>query len=158
MRTELYKRLAAVAADVPYLRKDATNAHFQYSYVSEAKVKADLRASLARNGLVLVGCEARVQPGSTATNAAVEASLEIACVEGGPSVRFGGAGGDADKGGKAVMKALAAAIKYALTTGFLIPTGDDPEANREADELAAEAPKTKARTKRAAGADDGADW
>jgi hypothetical protein len=55
---------------------------------------------------------------------------------------FEGVGGAADVrykgdtptacGDKAVMKATAAAVKYALTTGFLIATGDDPEADGDA--------------------------
>ena len=36
-------------------------------------------------------------------------------------------GAGEDKGDKAIYKAITGALKYILTTSFLIPTGDDPE-------------------------------
>ena len=42
---------------------------------------------------------------------------------------------------KAAYKAATGALKYALLTGFLIPTGDDPEADASTDQQIAAAAK-----------------
>ncbi len=143
----LGERLAAVAGRLTYLSKDKRNDHHKYSYVSEAKVKAEMRAAFAAEGLVLYGVRASALHGSTPTAAVVEVILEVGMADDPRGFRseFAGVGGDHDKSGKAVMKAMAAAIKYALTTGFLVPTGDDPEANREADELGQGGPAAASR-------------
>jgi hypothetical protein len=52
-------------------------------------------------------------------------------LSGEPGVVFTGVGAGTDSSDKAPMKACAAALKYALTSGFLIATGDDPEDDGE---------------------------
>jgi hypothetical protein len=47
--------------------------------------------------------------------------------ETGETLSFQSIGTGADSGDKAAYKAATGALKYALLTGFLIPTGDDPE-------------------------------
>ena len=53
---------------------------------------------------------------------------------------FQSIGTGADSGDKAPYKATTGAIKYALLTAFLIPTGDDPE-NDSGDRVVVEAAK-----------------
>lgn len=150
----LGERLRAVAARLPFFGKDGYNDHHKYKYVSEARVKQAVRDALAAEGLLITDVRVDVLPGSTPTAAMVKVSLLVGDGVGfGPAARFEGVGGDQDKSGKAVMKATAAAIKYALTTAFLVPTGDDPEANKEADEIGRgnAAPKGRRRATKAAG-------
>lgn len=145
----LGERLAAVAARLPFFGKDGYNDHHKYNYVSEARVKQAVRDALAAEGLLITAVRVDVLPGSTPTAAVVKVTLYVGdgC---GLAARFEGVGGDQDKSGKAVMKATAAAIKYALTTAFLVPTGDDPEANKEADEIGRGAAPKRGGGRRAA--------
>jgi hypothetical protein len=155
----LLQRLADAVAEINTVAKDGYNDHHGYAYATEAGVKRALRGALGRHGLVVAGVQMDAG-NSTPTSAVVKVRICIGLASDDKSagVAFEGVACDQDKSGKAVMKAVAGAVKYALTTMGLVPTGDDPEANREADELAQEGKGTKARTKRAAGADDGADW
>jgi hypothetical protein len=54
--------------------------------------------------------------------------------ESGETISFQSIGTGADSGDKAAYKAATGALKYALLTGFLIPTGDDPEADVKTDD------------------------
>lgn len=131
----LHEKLLRAAARLEYLSKDGRNDFQNYKYVSEAKVKAAVRAALAAEGLIVRGVTMGVMTNSTPLSAVVTVCVTIS--DGSQSVSFDGVGGDSDKSGKAVMKATAAAVKYALTTGFLIATGDDPEASKDGKSTAA---------------------
>ena len=149
VRVAFVERLRAAASKLSVLAKDAHNDHFGYDYTSEASVKRAVRAVLAECGLAITDVNVTALPGVTPTCAVVEVRL---CVEDGSGncAYFAGIAGDQDKSGKAVMKAEAGAFKYALLQGFAIPTGDDPEANREADAMGAAAKaETKPRTRKA---------
>lgn len=160
----LGERVAAAAARLSHLSKDGYNDHHKYKYVSEAAVKRAVRDALAAEGLFIQQVDVSASDNTTPTAAVVLVQLSVACVATpAQAYTFEGIGGDQDKSGKAVMKATAAAIKYALTTAFLIPTGDDPEANKEADEIGRAAPKvrkqgTAVKVAAATNADAATDW
>jgi hypothetical protein len=63
----------------------------------------------------------------------VEVELEYAFfdVESGESLKGHFTGHGSDRSDKALYKAITGAIKYILTTTFLIPTGDDPEEEKQ---------------------------
>jgi hypothetical protein len=52
----------------------------------------------------------------------------------GETISFQSIGTGADSGDKAAYKAATGALKYALLTVFLIPTGDDPESDSKTDD------------------------
>lgn len=137
------EKLRRAAAALSFLTKDGHNDHHDYDYASEASVKRRVRATLAEHGLLVMRVECETQPGSTPTAAVVHTRVYIGDADNlnVQWVDFAGVGGDQDKSGKAVMKAEAAAYKYALVQGFMIPTGDDPEGNPEADAMGAARPK-----------------
>lgn len=152
--SKLGAALLKLAGMVGWLVKDGRNDHHGYPYVSEANVKATLRKPMAECGLVLAGVHVQASDNSTPTAAVVHVELRVALADDlSAGVVFQGVGGDQDKSGKAVMKATAAAIKYALTTMVLAPTGDDPEADVEADRMGAEQPRKARGSRKAAAAD-----
>ncbi len=123
------ERLAAAAASLSYLEKKGFNSHFKYKFVSEADVKAAVKTALAEHGLVLQ--LVRYSPIGECTGKSAVLSCEVRITSTDASSEgeavYSGIGGGSDSSDKAPMKACAAALKYALTSGFLIPTGDDPE-------------------------------
>lgn len=124
---EIIKAIAAVRAAVPYLQKDAKNAHFQYAYVSEGQVLGRVREAMGEAGLVII-------PNVTATEhhekGLVSASMEFELVHSSgkawpEKIKWVGMGQDTqDKG---VAKAATSGLKYFLLKLFMIETGDDPD-------------------------------
>jgi hypothetical protein len=68
----------------------------------------------------------------------------------GETISFQSVGTGADSGDKAAYKAATGALKYALLTGFLIPTGDDPEADLATDRVVEAAKKIFGDTEKVA--------
>src|SRR5690606_34885912 len=83
---------------------------------------------------VMAGSQARIVRMSDDMKSAVASvTLRIVDTESAEEIQVSGLGQGSDKGDKAVMKAVTAAVKYALSTGFLISWGDDPEADSGVD-------------------------
>lgn len=131
------KKMLAIMAACSYIQKDKRNDFHKYNYASEAAIKTALHKAMVDNGIIpqfdiLEVCEQRQlmdkegRPGKewlTTIRVAYKFSDidSQECIEG----TFLGSGVDnADKG---IYKAVTGAIKYILTSQFLIPTGDDPE-------------------------------
>jgi hypothetical protein len=137
--TTFAEKLLSVMADVSYLQKKGKNEHFKYSFVQEAQVKEAVSAALRKHGLFLD--EVTYAPlGDAAGKACTLVCQVVISDDEGRKVRYCGVGAGTDSGDKAPMKACAAALKYALTSGFLIATGDDPEADAKTDEPRGSAP------------------
>lgn len=111
--------------DVGYIQKDKKNAHQGYTYASEKAIKESLHNALVKHGVIfqLSTSDPRVENGVTWINCA----YAFHDVESGESVTgiFLGSGSARDEKGH--YAAVTGAIKYILTSIFLIPTGDDPE-------------------------------
>jgi hypothetical protein len=144
-------KLSAASADLAYLQKDKESP-MKYSYVSEAAVKAAVNPVLVKHGLFIAGTTYELLQFSFGENAKnqnvcmclVRATVIIGDTDTNSVVSYQGLGIAVDKGDiKTVMKAEAAALKYALTSAFLISTGDDPEADQVDDEPA---PRTNGKT------------
>lgn len=133
----LYQKLWAVMSDCGYIRKDKENSFHRYKYASEAAIKEKLHESLVKHRLLflpsIVEFTERVGMGKDGKESLTVAKVMFrfvdidsgACESG----TFYGTGIDnADKG---MYKACTGALKYILTSWFLIPTGDDPEAEHE---------------------------
>ena len=134
----LEARLHKAASAVRFIAKTGWNDHFKYAFVSEADVKRCVGDAIRDAGLVVTATDFEILKDETYLKkdkpyhrVTVKVSIQIASVDGGEVVVFSGLGTGVDGEDKAVYKAMAGAVKYALTTGFLIATGDDPEASTE---------------------------
>lgn len=121
------ERLHAAMADLEYLEKKGYNKHFDYHFVQEADVKAAVSKALRAHGLVLSNVEYTPLGECTGKAATLRCEVCISDLARTEFVSYAGVGAGTDSSDKAPMKACAAALKYALTSGFLIATGDDPE-------------------------------
>jgi hypothetical protein len=130
----LYRKLAAVLAAVDRIEKDKENTGGGgYKYASEKVIKETFHPLFATHRILLVPAIAEllhVTPpaqGKTSYISTMRYTFELLDLDSGGSLSLQIilSGGDSlDKG---PTKALTGAIKYALTTLFLVPTGDDPE-------------------------------
>jgi hypothetical protein len=105
----LYQKISQVMRDVEYLSKDdkVEFGNTKYKAISEEKVTSTIRASLIKNGLVIIPIEQ--EAGRVGNISTVNTKYKII---------------DIDKG---VGKAMTYAYKYLLLRTFAIPTGEDPD-------------------------------
>lgn len=121
------EKLVAVGEAIGTLEKSGYNNYHDYNYLTESDVKRAVGKALRAFGLYVESVVHEVLPGSDFTHAMVRTTVVIS--DGDNCITSTGVGSASDKGDKSFMKAEAAALKYALTSLFLIPTGDDPEAD-----------------------------
>lgn len=130
----IYQKLHAVMTDVAYIQKDKKNDHFKYRYASEAAIKEKVHDALVKHGLVFMPTAVKkVRHEGQITTISMEYCFFD--IEDGERVCGSIEGDGQDSADKGAWKALTGCIKYALTSTFLIATGDDPEQD--------EAPVTK---------------
>ena len=164
---KILKKLHKIMTEIGYIQKDARNPHHGYTYASERAIKTAVQKALVNNGVLFkleimsskpIELPQLITKRGTETPSAtvLECGYAFYDVESGES--FGGhfvSSGPArdDKGHWA---AVTNAIKYILTSTFLIPTGDDAEsevnhpANGSGEREAAPAKsKTKAKAEAA---------
>jgi len=141
----IYKKLHAIMGEANYIQKSGENKFHGYKYASEADIKDKLHGLFVKHGVVFnvsIANQLSVQIHNTSKGAAqyrttVTLAYRFIDVEDGSTMEgtFEGAGVDGED--KGVYKATTGALKYCLTTTFVIPTGDDPEsANGDAPERA----------------------
>lgn len=125
--SNVYKKIHKVMQDVEYLQKDdkVSFGNTSYKAISEEKVTSAIRASLVKNGLVIVPVEQEHFKDGTLTT--VNVKYQITCVETGEYVVAVSSGTGADTQDKGVGKAMTYAYKYLLLRTFAIPTGEDPD-------------------------------
>ena len=147
------EKLLALYARVAYMQKKGFNAHFKYKFLGEADVKAAVSAACQELGLVLSRVDAMPLGDITPKSAVIQVTVTIRDAvtvithgyEDTEHITLSGIGAGVDSGDKGPMKAMAAALKYALTTGLLIATGDDPENDVSTDKDSFEAITEKLR-------------
>lgn len=120
------------------LKKDGHNSFHNYDYVTEASVKAAVGPALREAGLYISSVTHTII--QTGDFSKVLCYTEVVVTDGASEARSGALGSGSDKGDKAAYKAMAGGLKYALTSLFLIPTGDDAEADEGTDKAAAKQP------------------
>ena len=136
----LAAKLAEVMLAVSHVEKRGVNDFHKYKYATEADVAAAVRKELAQRCVIMipnlvdyVEREMTTQKGQTEYVSRV--TMEYTLIDGETderlSFRMPGAG--QDRGDKGLFKAVTGSEKYALLKLFLLPTGDDPEADAEAD-------------------------
>src|SRR5699024_2079991 len=138
---KLVKKLAKVMDQVKYIEKKGYNKFHKYHYATESDVSEKVREVLAENDVIMlpdvVEHETREhinQRGNKEYIATVTVKFTIIDGETGEQLSIHGIGEGQDAGDKAVYKAITGATKYALMKTFMIPTGDDPEADSGVDE------------------------
>ena len=124
----LYQKIQAVMKDVAYLCKDdkVEFGSTKYKAISEEKVTSTVRASMIKNGIVMipVGVEMKREGQITSTQNTYKI-VDVDKPEDFELVASCGQGSDSQDKGSG--KAMTYAFKYALLRTFMIPTGEDPD-------------------------------
>ncbi|MFQ7233250.1 MAG: ERF family protein [Enterococcus hulanensis] len=129
----LMHKLVEITAAVERIPKNGHNDFHHYDYALESDIKDVVRKEMAERSLIMIPNElsrstTQIQSKSgTQQLVTLEIEYTVNDAESGESVKMVGFGDGQDSGDKAVYKAKTGALKYALTSLFMIPTGDDPE-------------------------------
>lgn len=141
MTKSLVKKLAEVMQEVKYIQKRGHNKFHNYKYATESDVAEKVREALAERSVIMIPNvtsqstrEHINAKGKTEYIATVMMEFKFLDGESGEEISFHSVGEGQDAGDKAVYKAITGAQKYALMKAFMIPTGDDPEADSGTDE------------------------
>lgn len=129
---KLFAKLAEVMGEVGRVEKRGRNPHFNYDYVTEADLVEAVRSKLAERGVALIPSIEDITERQGGQGIITTAKVTFTFVDGetGAMFRSTWAGQGEDKSDKGLYKAYTGALKYFLMKGFLIATGDDPEADR----------------------------
>ncbi|MGE6893820.1 ERF family protein [Priestia flexa] len=137
----LVKKLAEVMKAVKCIEKRGFNKFHQYNYATESDVAEKVREELAERNVMMIpsviGNETREHTNAKGkTEYIVTVHMEFTFMDGdtGETISFRTVGEGQDAGDKGSYKAMTGAQKYALMKAFMIPTGDDPEADSGTDE------------------------
>ncbi|MGX4584023.1 ERF family protein [Paenibacillus chitinolyticus] len=143
----LVKKLAEVMQQVKYIQKTGLNKFHNYKYATEADVNEKVREELSQRNIILIpntkGHSVRehtTSKGNREYIVTVEVEFTFMDGDSGESISFTTFGEGQDPGDKGTYKAITGAQKYALMKSFMIPTGDDPEADSSVDERNQESP------------------
>ena len=140
----LHAKLAEVVLEVGGVEKDGRNDFHKYDYTSAEAMLRAIRGPLASRGVVLMPSLNRIEERTVKTAKGGESTITTVWVtfmlvdsETGSSQACEWAGQGDDPADKGLGKAYTNAIKTFLREQFLIPQGDDPEADKKTDERAA---------------------
>lgn len=123
----LAKKLSSIMGEVGYVQKDGSNSYHKYKYASAEAVLKKVNAALSKNNIALESNADILYTSDDLTNVIAKVTLILVDGDTGETMSIAGCGQGSDKTDKATMKAITAATKYTLSTGFLISWGDDPE-------------------------------
>lgn len=129
-------KLCEILGEVDRVPKRGRNEFHKYDYVMETDLVEAVRQKLAERNIFLLSSVEELRREDTLT----EARIKFTFLDGdsGESLSFYYFGQGDDKGDKGAYKAYTGALKYAIMKNFLVPTGDDPEADTETDRRANE--------------------
>ena len=127
----LREKMFAIMSAIDAIPKDGYNDFHKYAYATERAIKEAVRTQLLEQRVLFQFEVTDVMTTDELTN--IRGVAVFICVDSGEELRIPFAGQGADKGDKGIYKAITGAIKYALTSTFLIPTGDDAEADTSID-------------------------
>jgi len=138
-KISLASKIAKVMQAVGYVEKSGTNAAQGYKFVQASAVADKVRAELVKLNISMTPSQIGIvniglTPSGKQSTITLLYTWTLTDGETGETLTFQSVGTGADSGDKAAYKAATGALKYALLTGFLIPTGDDPEADARTDE------------------------
>lgn len=131
----IYKKLHSIMSECNYIQKDKKNDHFKYSYASEAAIKDALHGLFVKHGVIPCFSTAehevneykRNDKGQAQYRTTLALAYRFIDIEDGSEMAGVVHGSGVDGEDKGTYKALTGALKYCLTSTFVIPTGDDPE-------------------------------
>jgi hypothetical protein len=138
---KLVKKLTEVMQEVKYIQKRGKNSFHNYTYATESDVAEKIRESLSERCVMMIPNiiestyrEHVNNKGKTEYITKVRMEFKFIDGETGEELIFHSEGEGQDAGDKGIYKAITGAQKYALMKVFMIPTGDDPEADNGVDE------------------------
>jgi hypothetical protein len=125
-------KLAEVMAAVARIPKHGHNDFHNYDYATEADIVAAIRLELAQRHVMLLPAITAMDRVAVGEKGSVLTSLTMAFTfydgDSGETLTRPWLGAGTDKEDKGAYKAMTGGEKYFLLKTFLIPTGDDPEA------------------------------
>lgn len=142
--------------EVDYIQKDKKNTFHGYNYASESAIKEKLHGALVKHGVLFfptsmfVSRKEAYQTDKGKHSWITDVTIEYSFIdtESGEELKGICVGTGDDGADKGTYKAITGALKYALTSTFLIPTGDDPEVDEPKSEAKPpKVPKTAAEVK-----------
>lgn len=148
----LVEKMYDIMCDLDFIEKDAKNTHSHYNYASEKAIKIAVHDAFVKHRVICIPCfgDARtieLQPsknGDVQKSSVLDATFKFINVDDEEDILMatciGSGNGRDDKG---LYAAVTGAIKYALTGCFLIPTGDDAEADGNRPTARAETPQNE---------------
>jgi hypothetical protein len=128
----IFAKISKVMSMVSRVPKNGYNAFHKYNYATESDLTESIRSILFEIGLAFFSSVLDQERSGEFTKVKMEFTL--ADTETGEVLKSVYWGEGQDKGDKGLYKAYTGATKYFLMKTFLIPTGDDPEADSSTDE------------------------
>lgn len=126
--------------EVKHIEKRGFNKFHKYKYATESDISDSVRNILSEERVIMLPDivehttrEHTNNRGNTEYIATVKIKFTFIDGDTGEELSIHGVGEGQDAGDKAVYKAITGATKYALMKAFMIPTGDDPEADNPSD-------------------------
>lgn len=132
---KLYLKMSKIMSEVTYIQKDKKNTFHNYEYASEEAIKKAVQKELIKNKVLFFIPDTKIvaraksvnERGKETTLTTLEVKYEFIDAETGAKIKGTYHGEGQDSLDKGVYKALTGALKYIITSHFLIPTGNDPE-------------------------------
>ncbi len=135
------ERMHAVMASIDHIDKDGFNEFHRYAYTTERAIKKALRDKFIEHSILasfeVLSQEVHILNDGKNILTCVSMSYKFIDITTGENISGMFQGQGIDTGDKGLYKAITGGLKYCLSSNFLIPTGDDPEAE--------EAPNTLVR-------------
>jgi hypothetical protein len=128
-RKNLAEKMAAVMMAATTVAKNGHNNYFNYDYATEADILRTVRETLAHEGVAVIPSVEKMERAPGAKGAITTLTVAFTFTDGVDSYKTTVIGEGQDQADKGAYKALTGATKYAILKTFLIPTGDDPEAD-----------------------------
>lgn len=150
-------KLAKILAEIGKVPKSGHNAFHKYDYVTENDLVYAVRDKLSAAGIfVFTSTEKQEvqiikEEDKTWALTTVTTRHTFVDAESGEEFSVLSQGQGADNGDKGGYKATTGAMKYFLYKCFMIPTGDDPEADEKTDQRAAQPRRESASSQHNAG-------
>jgi hypothetical protein len=139
----LFEKIALVMAEVDRIPKRGRNDFHKYDYVLETDLVDEVRQKLAAKNVALIPSLNSIaerpyttEKGKNSVVTTANVTFTFVCGDTGAMFRADWAGQGDDPADKGLYAAYTGALKYFLMKTFLIPTGDDPEANTQTDQRA----------------------
>lgn len=129
----LYGKLHSIMARVNRIRKDKKNQQGGYEYASEQAIKETLHPLFVEHKLLFIPAAQELieitppREGNKMAMTTIRCTYRVVDAETAAEVTLQIVSSGSDSTDKGAFKANTGALKYALTTLFIIPTGDDPE-------------------------------